>query len=228
MERKMIVLGLCGRSGSGKSTVAAVFSRLGVKGVDCDELTHEVYAIGGECLKALSESFGAEILGEDGALDRKALAQRAFATVEGTELLNRITHGFILKALEEKLRAFEECGKKMAFIDAPLLFEAGLEKRVDAVIGVIASEGESIKRVAERDGMTEAEVRARLEKQKSTEFLKSHSALRIYNAGSLRELEKKSAKALLWAMLRFRVPMLNQLKRFKAQSFTVKFGFSSL
>ena len=207
MEKKMFVLGLCGRSGSGKSTVASVFRRRGINGVDCDALTYEIYEAGSECLKALADSFGAEILKEDGSLDRRALAERAFSTAEGTERLNFITHRFILEALWGKLEAFEKEGAKLVFVDAPLLFEAGLETKVDAVICVLAPDGENVRRVALRDGRSEDEARARLEKQKSAEFLRANSHLCIYNGGSFKELEKKSAKALLWALLRFRVPM---------------------
>lgn len=207
MEKKMFVLGLCGRSGSGKSTVASVFRRRGINGVDCDALTYEIYEAGSECLKALADSFGAEILKEDGSLDRQALAERAFATAEGTERLNFITHHFILEALWGKLEAFEKEGAKLVFVDAPLLFEAGLETKVDAVICVLAPDGENVRRAALRDGRSEDEVRARLEKQKSAEFLRANSHLCIYNGGSFKELERKSLKALLWALLRFRVPM---------------------
>lgn len=207
MKKKMYVIGLCGRSGSGKSTVASAFGKRGMKGVDCDELTHEIYEPGSECLKALELSFGESVIKADGRLDRKALSKIAFSSEERTKLLNRVTHGFILKGIEEKLEMFKAQGEDLIFIDAPLLFEAGLEKRVDAVVCVIASEKESIKRVAVRDGRPESEVVARLKKQKSAEFLKKNSHLCVYNAGTLAELERKAAKALLWAFLRFRLPM---------------------
>ena len=88
----MMTLGITGRSGCGKSTVTAVFAARGIPLADADQLSREILLPGSPLLPQLAERFGADIIKEDGTLDRRLLADRAFATPEGKAALDALTH----------------------------------------------------------------------------------------------------------------------------------------
>ena len=168
MKRTM-VLGLTGPTGAGKSTVADCFSRHGCRIVDCDRISRTVTDTCPDCLAALQGAFGEEILDPQGKLRRKILAQKAFASPEGTAALNRITHPFILRRLEAELT--EAQGRyPVVVIDAPLLFEAGVERYCDWIIAVVAPYGERLRRVMRRDGISEDLAVLRMKNQHSDAF----------------------------------------------------------
>ena len=110
----MITLGITGRSGCGKSTVTAVFSAHGVPLADADQISREILLPGSPLLPALAERFGADILKADGTLDRRLLADRAFATPEGKAALDGLTHPEIVR----RIRAAKQVLRELAFITA--------------------------------------------------------------------------------------------------------------
>jgi len=105
----MIVLGLTGGMGAGKGYVAGVFAEYGVQSIDTDQVSRQVCQPGQPCLAQLTEAFGEEILLEDGSLNRKKLAEIAFADADSTALLNQITHKHILAACKAWLCRRPEC-----------------------------------------------------------------------------------------------------------------------
>ena len=98
------LIGLTGQTGAGKSTAAAEFAALGAELVNADELVSALYAEDSPCVKTIAACFGAEIVGKDGGVDRRLLAQRAFSSKENTALLGRLVHPFVTAALFERLR----------------------------------------------------------------------------------------------------------------------------
>ena len=110
----MITLGITGRSGCGKSTVTAVFAAHGVPLADADQLSREILLPGSPLLPQLAARFGGEILRPDGTLDRRLLADRAFATPEGKAALDSLTH----PAIEARIRAAKQVLRELAFITA--------------------------------------------------------------------------------------------------------------
>ncbi|MBO5101038.1 MAG: dephospho-CoA kinase, partial [Clostridia bacterium] len=159
-------------------------------GIDTDLVYREITSSPSECLKALSEEFGTDILTPSGALDRRRLAEAVFMS-EGAEerrlKLNEITHKYILDEVRKIISSLD-AGYRGVIVDAPLLFESGFDRECDATVSVIADIELRIKRILLRDGVSEKEARRRIASQKSDEELKSLSDYIIVNNGNGDEL----------------------------------------
>jgi len=160
-----LVLGVTGGIASGKTTVTELLRSFGACVVSADELSREAVAPGSETLGRLVAQFGREILFPDGSLDRKSLAERIFGDKGAREALNRITHPAIAALAEKRLTELRRQEDRLIVYEAPLLFEAGAEKRVDAVLVVRIEESLQLARLMRRDGLSEAQARARVAAQ---------------------------------------------------------------
>ena len=164
---KMKIIGLCGGSGSGKGAVARIFSSFGILHIDTDRVYHEITSHPSECLDALVAEFGIEIA-PDGALDRARLREIVFSEPSSNEKLrrlNRISHKFVIAEIELLIENYKANGAKGVLIDAPLLFESGLDGRCEKVIAVTASKEVRIARIMLRDGITLDAARKRISAQ---------------------------------------------------------------
>lgn len=188
----MKIIGLTGASGSGKSTVVKVF---GFPVVDADKAARSAVE-NQECLNLLVESFGADILNKDKTLNRKELAKRAFISKEKTEILNSITHPFIIKIMNDEIERLKQMGEKAIVVDAPQLFEAKCEDICDVVIGVLADKDIRIKRIISRDNISEEDAKIRLLAEKSDEFFKSRCDYIIINNGTVETLNLNADEIL--------------------------------
>lgn len=148
-------VGLTGGIGSGKSTVATRFERLGASVVDADEISRALTASGGAAMPALREAFGSGLVAPDGALDRKAMRELAFADPAARARLEAILHPLVRA---ESDRAREGARGPYVMMVVPLLFETGGQARVDLTLVVDAPEGSQVERVARRSGLTPGEV----------------------------------------------------------------------
>lgn len=173
-------IGLTGPTGAGKSTVAAAFAARGCAVIDADAAARAVQTAGSPCLAALAEVFGADILLTDGALDRAKLAEKAFASPAATAQLNAVTHPFILAEMDQ--RAAEVNGD-WVIVDAPLLFEAGLEASCIATVAVLADANVRLARIMARDGLDEAAARRRMAAQPADAFYRERATYIIENNG---------------------------------------------
>lgn len=178
----MKIIGLTGGIGSGKSYVAQVLRSMGYAVIDADAVCRDIYTPGGECLREVAQAFGDGILNPDGTLDRGGLAAIVFADSAALERLNSIAHRYIREKMEEQIAAFTKKGEKGIILDAPQLFEAGINGRCDAVIAVIAPLEQRLARIAERDGMSEADARARIAAQHDDGFFRENADYVIDNA----------------------------------------------
>ena len=185
-----MIIGLCGRTGSGKSTVGEYYASTGINYIDTDKVSREVTSAGSACLKELAEYFGGGILNGDGSLNRPLLASIAMNDEKGYAALNEITHRYIVASTKKLIKG------DITVIDAPLLFESGLDKDCDVIIGVVASDASCIRRVRRRDNITLDAARARLAKQKSNDFLRENCDYIIENRSTLRALISKAQKVL--------------------------------
>ncbi len=187
----MKIIGLCGQSGAGKTTALEAFSKAGLAVVDCDVLARVVTQPPSPCLDELRQYFGNEIICENGSLDRRGLAKIAFSTPENHAALNRITHRHILILLEERIKRAEEDGYTALVIDAPLLFESGLDIRCDIVVALISPLEVRLERIMARDTITRDEALARITRQISEEELVSRSDYVICNDEDTAKLKNK-------------------------------------
>ncbi len=165
MFSHMVVFGLTGGIGSGKSTVARRFRERGLAVIDADELAREVVEPGTPGLAAVVARFGIEVLADDGTLDRKRLAARVFGDETARRDLNAITHPRVGALSVERTNELRERGEPLACYEVPLLFENGLDKVCRPVVLVKTSVDTQVARAMTRDGATEAEVRARVQAQ---------------------------------------------------------------
>ena len=171
------LIGLTGQSGAGKSTVAEVFAKLGAYVINADKIVAELYNAGSPCLKAVAAEFGQDILNPDGTLDRRKLAQRAFASRERTNALNRLVHPFVTARLFELLRGAEG----IVVFDAPQLFEANADVICDAVVAVTADKDIRVNRIIKRDSLSEEQAMLRVNAQHGEEYFRAHADYIIEN-----------------------------------------------
>ncbi len=159
----MIVVGLTGSIGMGKSATARLFAEEGARVFDSDAVVHELYGRGGRAVAAVAAAFpGSEA---DGAIDRAALARLVAGRPKALARLEAIVHPLVGEARERFLAQARAEGADVAVLDIPLLFETGQAAAMDAVVVVSAPEHEQRRRVLARPGMTEARFEALLGRQ---------------------------------------------------------------
>jgi len=159
----MIILGLTGSIGMGKSTTAAMFAEAGVPVYDADAEVHRLYAPGGAAVAPVEAAFPGVV--KDGAVDRAALSARVLGDAAALKRLEAIVHPLVGATRAGFFEAAKAKGADMVVLDIPLLFETGGEKNVDAVVVVSAPAELQRARVLERPGMTAEKLDAILAKQ---------------------------------------------------------------
>lgn len=189
----MKIIGLCGGSGSGKGTVADVFTTYGMPVIDTDDVYHKLTSSDSACLRELRACFGDQILTSSGALDRSVLARIVFAdgATDKRELLNEIAHKHVLEHSREMLSEFSASGYEMAVVDAPLLYESGFHKECDVVVAVIADKSIRVDRIVSRDSITVEQAERRINAQIPDSVLIDRADFVIENNGTTEELEQK-------------------------------------
>lgn len=182
----MIVFGITGGSGCGKTTVSEILKKYGVHVIDTDVIAHAVVEKGTECLSELTDAFGKGILSVDDTLNRQKLASIAFSEDSKRELLNSITHKYIKARVSEEIR---NSGADIIAIDGAVIIGSCIEPMCEFIVYVTADEDVRLRRIKERDGLTYEQAKQRISAQPSDEFYKRHSKYIIYNNGSVGTLE---------------------------------------
>jgi len=159
----MVILGLTGSIGMGKSAAARAFRRLGVPVHDADKAVHALLAKDGEAVAAVAEAFPGVV--RDGAVDRQALARRVFDDDDALARLEALLHPLVRRSEQRFLKAARAHGRRVVVLDIPLLFETGGEDRCDAVVVVSAPAFVQAQRVLKRTGMTRERLGSILARQ---------------------------------------------------------------
>lgn len=177
------IIGLTGPTGSGKSSFSDVAREYGIFVIDCDRVSRMVTQKGSECLAALGEEFGSDIV-KDGKLDRKLLAQRAFCNAEKKSKLEEIIFPFIL---DDVLHKIEGASEDIILLDAPTLYESGIDELCSTVVAVLSDIKTRKKRIIERDNLTEEQAMIRINAGKPDEFYIDRADYIIYNSSDMEE-----------------------------------------
>jgi dephospho-CoA kinase len=181
----MIVIGVTGGVGTGKSTVSKMLRDLGAALIDADELAHQVILPGQPAFEDLLREFGPGILAEDGTIDRRELGRRAFSVPEGAAAVNRLIHPRVLGAIRDRLRELAAEDTPAAVLDVPLLFESGCDKLCDQVWVVTADAHDRRRRLARREGTEAGEVLSRERWQMSLDEKLARADAVIDNSGDI-------------------------------------------
>ena len=184
----MKVIGLTGGIGSGKSTVAKFLREFGATVMELDKLGHEVMKSGGKVWQELVDTYGKEVIGEDGEIDRSKLGDIVFNDNEALERLNDIMHPEIDRRILESVEKYRQDGVKVLVLVAAVKLGTEKAPSVDEVWLTRAPEEIIIKRLAERDGYSEDAVKARVLSQQSDEDILKYASVVIDTNCSLEEL----------------------------------------
>ena len=165
MSSRPFLLGLTGSMAMGKSTTAAMFRAEGIPVWDADEAVSRIYRPNGAGAERLAKAFGTGVLREDGSVDRSALRRRMVSDPDFLVELELIVHPLVENDRELFVLTMTNEGSELVVLDIPLLFEKGLDERVDAVVVVTAPADEQKRRVLARGKITEAEFDAMFARQ---------------------------------------------------------------
>ena len=203
----VMVIGLTGQTGAGKSTVSKVFVQNGFRLIDADAISRHVVARGSHCLADLQECFTDAILTPDGELDRKVMASIAFSDHRKLEMLNTIMYPYIVGEILRMIHRFSQQNHKLILLDAPTLFESRADDFCDLIISVVAKPELRMQRIMERDHISEKAVQQRMEMQLTEEFFRLHSDTVLENNSSFSELwdaaQELSAKLIRYYETKF-------------------------
>ena len=200
----MVRAALTGGIATGKSTVLNVFRREGVPTIDADVLAHLALAPGTPGATAVAARFGARVVGSDGVINRSALGAVVFGDANARRDLEAIVHPEVYRAITQWLDE-RPAGTPLAVADIPLLFETGRDRDFDAVIVAACSPDEQLQRLMARDGLSEADARARIDAQWPLQEKIEHAGFVVWTGGPARETETQ-VSALIQKLL---VPQRN-------------------
>ena len=192
----MLKIGLAGGSGSGKGTVSSLLSQAGIPSFDCDAVYHDLISRDGPLTREIVSAFGENVRSKDGGIDRRALADVVFHDKDKLAELNRITHKEILAVLAEWEKRAEQQGITAILVDAPLLFESGLDRECDMTLAVIAPTELRIERIVSRDGISRKEAEDRIAAQLSDKELSRRADVVISNGEDLTHLVNEVGRIL--------------------------------
>lgn len=186
----MLVIGITGGTGVGKSTLLNVLEKKGAYIIDCDAVYHDMLRTSDEMTRAIKERFPEAY--ESGTLDTKALGSIVFEDAEALDQLKKITHPRIVSRVEDMLEKQSQKGTSLAAVDAYGLKESGLSDICDVTVAVTAPDNLRVRRIMARDGIDESYAIQRIRAQKSNEEYAAECDITLENNfASIQEFEKR-------------------------------------
>ena len=186
----MLVIGLTGGIGTGKSEVAGLLQSLGSAVISADEVGHEAYAPNSESWREVVDTFGKEILQPSGEIDRQKLGAIVFSDPQQLEKLNAIMHPRMARMVADRIQVLRDQGASTVVVEAALLFEAGWDSLVDEVWTTDSSVESVVERLQARNGMDEKEARRRIDSQMDPAERIERSDLVVDNSSDVSALEQ--------------------------------------
>lgn len=197
----MLLVGLTGGIGSGKSTVARLLERRGAVVIDADHLAREAVARGTTGFDRVVDTFGPDVVKPEGDLDRLRLAAIIFSDPQRRAALEAIVHPDVARRFGERVEELRDSGRVVVYV-SPLLVELGLAPAFDVVVVVTASTHLRVSRVASDRDLSPEDVRARMAAQATDEQRMEVADVLVDNDGSLAELDPQIER--LWSDLETR------------------------
>ena len=185
----MLHVGLTGNIASGKSTAAAIFAELGAHVIDADRVVHGLLKAGTPTHHRIVDAFGKQILGEDGEINRKRLGQIVFSDADRRAQLNKLTHPAVEAEIVGRISDLEQSNSRgIIIVDAALMIETGGYRIFHCLIVVACSPALQISRIMSRDGLAEADARARMESQMPMEEKVKLANYVVDTSGTLQQI----------------------------------------
>ena len=184
----MLVIGLTGGIGAGKTEVARILQDLGAVVINADQVGHQAYTPHSETWQAVVAAFGEEILQENGEIDRRRLGGIVFADPDQLARLNAIMHPRMARIVSGQLQGLRDAGTPVAVVEAAVLFEAGWDSLVDEVWTTEAPVEAVVGRLQARSGLEPAEARKRIASQMSPAERTARASVVVANEGDLASL----------------------------------------
>jgi len=197
----VLLVGLTGGIGSGKSTVSRMLAERGAVVIDADDLARRAVEPGSPGLERVVDAFGPGVRASDGSLDREAVAAKVFADPDARRTLESITHPEVFRLYRDEVDRYRETDRVVVF-DAPLIVETGAADGFDLLVVVSASEDAQVKRLMADRGMSELAARDRIASQLPLEDKVRVADVVIRNDGAVDELVPQVDE--LWAQLQRR------------------------
>lgn len=185
----MMVIGITGPTGAGKSIVCRLlgdWERISI--VDCDRVARQVVRRGEQCLLDLAVEFSSAIVDKDGELNRRKLASIVFTDRKKLRRMEKIIYPYIMSRILQEISRREKMGDRAVFLDAPTLYQSGASLLCQKVTAVLAPPEDRLRRIMERDALTEEEARARMASQPGDDFFESRADYIIRNTGRMSAL----------------------------------------
>ena len=187
----MLILGLTGNIGCGKSSLSAIFSENNIDIVDADIIARQIYD-DEKLLKKVYDTFGTDIKNKDGSLNRKALGKIVFNDDKKLFQLNKLTHPVIRQNVINQIEEYKKQNKKIVVLDAALLVESDYLNFVDKLLVITCNQDIQIERIKKRDNCSTEEALSRIKSQMSQENKVKYADYIIDNSGTIDELKKKA------------------------------------
>ncbi len=198
----MIIIGLTGPSGAGKTTALRVLADMGAFVIDADALYHTLLEQSAALRAALCGAFGADICTAHGEIDRRRLGELTFGSPQQLLKLNAVTHPMVLAESKRQLEEARAAGKTLAAIDAIALLESGLGALCDHIVGILAPPEIRIARIVAREGISEEYARRRVAAQKDDGYFRAVCDYILVNNGTEgTERFQKDAQALFLSLM---------------------------
>lgn len=178
----MKIIGITGSSGSGKSSVCNIIKKIRkAEIIDADEIAKELQDNKTIYYEKIVETFGKDILLDNGCINRKKLANIIFSNLAEKEKLDKLTFKYVVGEIKNRIELLKSKELNYIIVDAPTLIEAGMLDMFDIIVIVKSKENNKIDRICKRDGITVNEARKRLSSQKSDEFYEAYADFVISN-----------------------------------------------
>lgn len=196
MKQNKMIIGITGSIGTGKSTVSNYLISKGYSVVDADKISKGAYNVGSNGYKAILEVFGVEILNSNGEVDRKKIKKIVFDNSNMLQRLNMAIHPIIINEIEKEIEILLE-SQNVVFLDAPLLIETELHKKVDKIIVVGCDKNEQINRIIKRDKITADMAISIINSQMSIDEKLKFADYIVYNNSTIENLYSQVDEIIL-------------------------------